>query len=62
MELSREAWDEYQVYLAPFDPLIGDQRTKTTFAQVIEGIIGSESLCAARIARFSPQTGQRQVE
>lgn len=61
MELRSEAWDQYQVYVATFDPLMGDQRTKTTFAEVIQGIIGSESLCASRIARFSPPTGPQQV-
>ncbi len=50
-----------QVYLATFDTLMGDQRTKTTFAEVIRGIIGSDSLCASRIARFSPQTGPQPV-
>lgn len=61
MELRSEDWDEYQVYLETFDRLMGDQRTKTTFGEVIQGIIGSESLCASRIARFSPQTCQRKV-
>ncbi|PJF27978.1 MAG: hypothetical protein CUN53_02010 [Phototrophicales bacterium] len=56
MELRREAWEQYQVYLAPFDTLMADRRMKTTFAKVIQGVIGSESLCASRIARFSPQT------
>ncbi len=46
MALRSEAWDQYQVYLAAFDTLMGDQRTKTTFAEVIQGIIGSDSLCA----------------
>ncbi len=61
MELCSEAWDQYQVYLATFDPLMGDQLTKTTFAEVIQGIIGSESLCAWRIARFPPPTGPQPV-
>jgi hypothetical protein len=54
MELRREERDQYSSYLESFACLIGDQRTKTTFGEVIQGIIGSESLCAARIARFSP--------
>ena len=61
MELSNEERDQYSDYLASFDGLMGDERTKTTFAEVIQGIIGSESLCASRIARFSPQTCQREV-
>ncbi len=55
MVLRSEAWDQYQVYVATSDTLTGDQRTKTTFAEVIWGIIGSDSLCASRIARFSPK-------
>lgn len=56
MQLKSAEWDEYQAYLESYDVLMGDARTKTTFAEVIQGIIGSESLCAAQIARFSPQT------
>jgi hypothetical protein len=61
MELSQEQKDQYSDYLASFDSLMGDARTKTTFTEVIQGIIGSESLCAARIARFSPHACQQQV-
>jgi hypothetical protein len=61
MQLRSAEEDAYRAYLETYDALIGDARTKTTFAEVIQGIIGSESLCAARIARFSPQTCQREV-
>ncbi len=48
------------MYVATFDTLMGDQRTKTTFAEVIQGIIGSDSLCASQIARFSPRLASSQ--
>jgi len=44
-------------YLSEYETLIGDKRTGETLESVIEGIIGIESLKAARIGRFSPSTG-----
>jgi hypothetical protein len=41
-------------YLGHFAPLIGDRRTGRLFRGAVQGIIGSESLVAARIAAFSP--------
>jgi len=40
--------------LAWFDPLIGDRRTGRLFGGAVAGLIGSESLVAARIAAFPP--------
>ena len=41
-------------YLAWFDPLVGDRRTGRLLGATVAGIIGAESLVAARIAAFSP--------
>jgi hypothetical protein len=41
-------------YLAAFDGLIGDKRTRATFGGIVLGIIAGESLRASVIARFSP--------
>ena len=54
MELDEEAREGRSAYLAAYDELMGDKRTERTFASIIEGIIGGESLCASVIARFSP--------
>lgn len=54
MALSDREGRQLSQYLSAFDVLIGDQRTQRTFAGVIEGIIGSETLRASQIARFSP--------
>ena len=57
MELSEQEAGRLEVYLSEYEGLIGDQRTSETLGAVIEGIIGSESLKAAQIGRFSPSTG-----
>ena len=44
-------------HLAWFDPLVGDRRTGRLFGAAVAGIIGAESLVAARIAAFSPGAG-----
>jgi hypothetical protein len=44
-------------YLAWFDPLVGDRRTGRLFGAAVAGVIGAESLVAARIAAFSPGAG-----
>jgi hypothetical protein len=41
-------------YLTYFDRLFGDQRTGTTFAEVVKGIISAGSLVCQRIAQGSP--------
>ena len=40
-------------YLAAFDGLIGDQRTRVTFGETVKGIIGAGSLACQRIAASS---------
>jgi hypothetical protein len=41
-------------YLDTFEPLIGDRRTGRAFRGAVQGILGAETLVAARIAAFSP--------
>ena len=41
-------------YLDHFEPLIRDRRTGRLFRATVRGIIGAETLVAARIAAFSP--------
>jgi hypothetical protein len=41
-------------YLDHFEPLIGDRRTGRLLRATVQGIIGAETLVAARIAAFSP--------
>jgi hypothetical protein len=57
MELNRQEQSDLGEYLSEFGTLIGDKRTGRTLQSVIEGIIGSESLKAVRIGRFSPTAG-----
>ncbi len=61
MELSEQERVGCETYLQAYDVLIGDRRSGETFRGVIEGIIASESLLAARIARFSPSAGGGQA-
>ncbi len=46
-------------YLRGFDCLIGDRRTGELFDQTVLGIIGSQSLVAAKIASHSPRLGSK---
>ena len=46
-------------YLAPFTEVAGDRRTGRLLGDVVEGIIGGESLVCSRIAAFSPPVGRR---
>lgn len=55
MELQSREVDALEGYLGILDPLIGDERTRGTFRGSIKGIIASESLVCAKIARFSPR-------
>ena len=57
MELNEQGKGSLEEYLSGYAGLIGDKRTGETLESVIEGIIGSESLKAARIGRFSPSAG-----
>ena len=54
MELKDGQRDVLEEYLEHFEPLIGDRRTGRTFRAAVRGIIGAETLVAARIAAFSP--------
>jgi hypothetical protein len=57
MELTEQETGKLPEYLSEYEVLIGDKRTSDTLEAVIEGIIGSESLKAAPIGRFSPSVG-----
>ena len=57
MELTAAEQDLFGAYLATFDRLTGDRRTRTLLGETVRGIIGAESLCCARIAAFSPCAG-----
>jgi hypothetical protein len=59
MELTAAEGGLLHAYLAHFDPLAGDRRTRTVFHETVRGIIGAESLCCSRIAAFSPCAGGR---
>ena len=61
MELTAAERDLFGEYLGSFDSLTGDRRTRAVFAETVRGIIGSESLCCARIAAFSPGAGGDQA-
>jgi hypothetical protein len=54
MELRSAEADLLAAYLSPFTDLAGDRRTAHVLGETVRGIIGSESLCCARIAAFSP--------
>jgi hypothetical protein len=54
MELAAGQRDLLGGYLEHFRPLIGDRRSGRLFRATVQGIIGAESLVAARIAAFSP--------
>lgn len=61
MDLSEQERAGCERYLQAYDVLVGDRRTGETFRGVVEGILASESLLAARIARFSPSAGGDQA-
>src|ERR671932_756025 len=46
--------DPFTTYLTHFDGLIGDARTRITFAETVKGIIAAGSLVCQRIAAQSP--------
>ncbi len=53
MEWNTSWNDPFAMYLRPFAPLIGDQRTHVTFIEIIKGIIAAGSLVCQRIAAQS---------
>ena len=61
MELTAAEQDLFSAYLATFDSLTGDRRTRTLLGETVRGIIGAESLCCSRIAAFSPCAGGDQA-
>ena len=54
MELATDGCSALGHYLARFDDVCGDQRTRFTFDQAIQGILGGQSLRCAQIARSAP--------
>ncbi len=54
MELAAGQRGLLEAYLAWFDPLVGDRRTGRLLRAAVAGVIGAESLVAARVAAFSP--------
>jgi len=46
--------DPFTAYLTHFDSLIGDARTRTTFAETVKGVIAAGSLVCQRIAAHAP--------
>jgi hypothetical protein len=57
MELKEKEYQQGEAYLSNYERLMGDERSRKTFNEIIYGIIGSESLHASQIARFSPWAG-----
>ncbi len=56
MELTPGETGLLDTYLAPFQGLAGDRRTRHLLTGIITGMIGSERLICSRIATFSPST------
>jgi hypothetical protein len=55
----KTTWDDpLTSYVAAFDTLIGDKRTRKTFGETIRGIIGAGSLICQQIAGQSPVLSQ----
>jgi hypothetical protein len=55
------AWnDPLTEYLAPYQELMGDKRTRTTFNEVVKGIMGAGSLICQQIAAHSLLLSQGQ--
>src|SRR5947209_2703976 len=61
MEWNTTWEDPLTSYVKQFDRLIGDQRTRTTFGAIIQGIIGAGSLVCQQIAASSAElsTGKK---
>lgn len=54
MELAADQYHTLGRYLARFDQTCGDQRTRYTLGQTVQGILGGQSLRCAQIARSAP--------
>jgi hypothetical protein len=55
----KSTWDDpLTSYVAAFEDLIGDKRTRRTFGETIRGIIGAGSLICQQIAGQSPVLSQ----
>ncbi len=54
MEWQSNWEDPIAVYLKPFNKLVGDKRTWTTFTETVKGILKAGSLVCQRIAAQSP--------
>jgi hypothetical protein len=50
--------DPLTSYVAAFDGLIGDKRTRKTFRETVRGIVGAGSLICQQIAGQSPVLSQ----
>lgn len=60
MELTGDQIELIPGYLASFDDLMGDQRTRATFRETVKGIIAAGSLVCQRIAAHSALLNQSQ--
>ncbi|SRR5258708_7603146 len=58
MEWKTTWTDALTSYVAAFDQLIGDRRTRKTFGETVRGIIGAGSLICQQIAGQSPVLSQ----
>ena len=54
MNIASDQCNTFTRYLARFSDVCGDQRTLYTLGQTVEGILGSQSLRCAQIARSAP--------
>lgn len=54
MELATDQCHVLGQYLGRFDCITGDRRTRYTFGQTVQGILGGQSLRCAQIARSAP--------
>lgn len=50
--------DPLTSYVKQFEGVIGDQRTRRTFAEIVKGIIGAGSLICQQIAAKSAELSQ----
>jgi hypothetical protein len=54
MDWCRQWESPFQEYVESFAGLIGDQRPKRTFEEILKGIVGGGSLVCEQIAKHSP--------
>ena len=62
MEWNSTWEDPLTSYVKKFDRLIGDQRTRTTFGEVVKGIIAAGSLICQQIAARSAELSRGKKE